>query len=181
MYAAAVMCALASLMVADAPKEKPFKPTAVFRGTHSQIKKERFVQVLSADAWKKLWQEHRGKENRFTESDQELDVDFDWDYVIGISTGNADWCSLVPRIRDKEVVIGYRGESHQTEGGPLGHSKPPTPEELEREKKELAQAPYAFIILPRTIQSVAIEQNVQRMLGEPPLWKHRTRFVLPEK
>lgn len=176
MLAALFVCALT--VAEDA---KPFKPTAVFRGTHSQIKKERFVQVLCADAWKELWEEHRGKDARFTESEQELEVDFDTHYVIAIFTGSADWCSLVPRTRGNEVVLGFRGEGYQTEGGPLGRSKPPTPDEIEREKKDAAKSPYAFVALPRTVASVAIEQNVQRTLGEPPIWKHRTKFTLPAK
>ena len=174
MYGAFVMCALAPLTVADAPKEKPFKPTAVFRGSHSLIKKERFVQVLTDDAWKKLWEEHRGKANHFTESGQELEINFQTHYVVAISTGHCDWCSVNSRTRGNVLHLGFEDGVNQTEGGP---PKLTTEEQARRD----AVSPNAIIILPVSVRSVVIEQDVRSLLAGPPLWKLRTQFPAPSE
>lgn len=49
MYSALVVCTLASTLSVN---EKPYQPTAGFCGTHSQIKKERFVCVRTDEEWK---------------------------------------------------------------------------------------------------------------------------------
>ena len=178
MLAAFLACA-----VMVAPQfEKPFKPTAVFDGTHSGIKKERFVQVLDAGAWKQLWNEHRGNDAKYTETHQRFAIDFDTHYIVALFMGeNGHWCEVKSRIRGGgEVVIGFHTSFPQTEGGPLGGGAP-TAEEIAEEKKSEAMRPYAFIVLPRTVRSVAIEQDARRTLGPPAVWKHRTRFALETK
>jgi len=154
-------------------EEKPFRPTAVFDGTHSQIKKEKIVRVLTADAWKELWQEHRGKNATFTETGQSLEIDFETHYVIAIFVGNCDGCAITPRLRGDTVLIGYKGWVSQTEGR---DERTPA-----QRAKDDAMASYAFVILPRSRRTVLVEENVQRMLGEPPIWKQRVSFPAPDE
>lgn len=160
----------------DGAGEKLFRPVAVFQGTHSRITKETFRLIRTPDAWKQVWEEHRGApgKQRFTESDQALGIDFENHLVVAIFAGPCDWCDVTPRLRADTVVIGFWACVNQTEGRPLGAGgPPPDPAETAKEK---AQAPYAFVVLRKPVRTVVIEQDVRRELPSPPVWKQRTTF-----
>jgi hypothetical protein len=170
---------LAPVATAEEPKEMPYKATAVFTGTHSEIKKERFAVVYAAEVWKRLWEEHRGKENRFTESYQELEIDFETHFVVAVFAGSCDWCGINTRITSDELRVGFRAGVNQTEGGGEFGARPRTT--VERAKDE-AQAPYAFVVLPRPVRKIVIEQDVRRLIDESPVWEVRTAFpVISER
>jgi len=172
--------AFASL--AQEPKETKLKPTLVFRGTHSAIQKERIVVITDEAGWKDLWKQHRGKEYDppFTETDQELSIDFDTHYVVGVFTRECDDCVITPRMRGADVVIGFRPLWYSTEGRPpLGDVKRTEQEKAADEArvaKMVAKAPYAFIVLPKPVKTVVVEKDVRRDKSDPPLWKEVARF-----
>jgi hypothetical protein len=132
MYAAAVICAL-SIPVVD----KPYQPVIALDGSHSQIRKERFVHLLTAEEWTELWSEHRGKKQPYTETSQSPNINFKTHYAVAVFAGPCDFCSPQYCIRGEEVVIRYHPDVPQTEGGPLG-GKDPTPEVLNDLKKREA-------------------------------------------
>jgi hypothetical protein len=159
---------------------KPLQPTMVFRGTHSQIQKERFEQILTSDAWNKLWEEHRGSRSRFTESEQSLEIDYGTHYAIAIFPGASAYVSVSAFEVEETVRIRYRRFSGGSEGGPIGGTR--TPEMNEEEEKYEARRPYAFIILPRPVRQVTIEQDVRKKGSEPPpIWETRVSFPVPDK
>lgn len=169
------------LLAADGPREEKLSPPVVLSGTHSQIKKETFKLITTAADWKTAWEEHHGKytDREFTERDQSLDIDFSTHYVAAIFTGHCDWCEVTPRRRGDTVVIGFEACAYRTEGRPIGADKPDAQAEARAEReheKRRAQAPYAFIVLPKPVRTVVIEQAVRRDLITPVTWKHRVTF-----
>jgi hypothetical protein len=169
------LLALAGSSPAQEPKETALKPTLVLSGTHSAIRKERTAVVTGAAEWKELWKEHRGKEYDppFTERLQELNVDFDTHYVVALFTGPGGWCWITPRMRGGDVVIGFGGEVFSTEG------RPPELTAGEKAKQE-AEAPYTFVVLPKPVKAVVIEQDIRRSKLDPPLWKEAYRYPAPK-
>jgi hypothetical protein len=159
---------------AGIPKETKLKPTAVFAGSHSAIRYETFNVITKEEGWQRLWKEHRGAKHdpEFTETEQELDIDFDTHYVVAVFAG-VDWCEITPRLRGDVVVIGFRGVVNQTEGRlpqRSGHE----------EAKDAAKAPYAFVVLPKPVKTVVIEEDVRYRLDKPPIWEHRFLFPAPK-
>jgi hypothetical protein len=154
------------------------RPTAVFQGSHSQIKKETFRLIDTEAAWKELWKQHRGEttDRRHTEPDLALGIDFDTHCVVAVFTGNCDWCKVAPRQRGESVVIGFEACCYQIIGQPpVGTPVDPVEERARRKqgKQNKAAAPYAFVVLPRPIKTVVIEQDVRREIASPPEWKYR--------
>ncbi|MCI0699460.1 MAG: hypothetical protein L0241_00045 [Planctomycetia bacterium] len=167
------LCALAFASLADEPKETKLKPTLVFSGTHSAIRNETFNVIATKEGWEKLWKQHRGDDFRFTESQQELNIDFETHYVVAIFTGCGELCWITPRQRGDVIAIGFDFEIFSTEGRP--------PEQTEHEKtKERAASSYAFVVLPKPVKLVVIEKNFEHRRGKPPLWKEQFRFPAPK-
>lgn len=172
-------------VAAKPPEATKLHTTVVFRGTHSQIKKEAFRLVDTEAAWKELWKRHRGEptDRRYTEPDLDFDIDFNTQYVVAVFTGNCDWCKVTPRRRGESVVIGFEACHYQIIGRPpFGTPIDPVEERArrKREKQGEAAAPYAFVVLPRPITTVVIEQDVRREIAGPPEWKHRVTFPGPD-
>jgi hypothetical protein len=174
------------LVVAKELEATKLRPTAVFQGSHSQIKKETFRLIDTEAAWKELWKQHRGEATgrRYTEPELAFNIDFDTQYVVTIFTGKCDWCKVTPRQRGASIIIGYKAIGYQIIGRPpVGTPVDPEEERARRkwEKQSGAAAPYTFIVLPRPIKTVVIEQDVQRVIAGPPVWKHRVTLAGPDE
>lgn len=168
--------ALASFTLAiraEEPKETKLKPTVMLSGTHSAIRQERFEVITTQRKWEQLWKRHRGERvPHFNESSQELSIDFQTHYVVAVFTGWSAWCGVTPRQRGDTILIGYRASIWQTEGR--------QPKQTAQEKaREDALAPYSFVVLPKPVKAVIIEEDVRRSLPDPPLWEERARFPVP--
>jgi hypothetical protein len=170
-----VVCALAFVSFAEEPKETKLKPTLVFSGSHSAIRAERFELATTAKEWESLWAKHRGdaQEPLFTETSQMLSLDFETHYVIAIFTGSGEPCVFQPRQRGDIVAIGLEIEIFSTEGR--------LPSRTDHEKaKANATATYAFIVLPKPVKTVVIEENRETRRGQPPQWHERAKFPAPK-
>jgi hypothetical protein len=173
---------LVGLVISKPPTETKLKPVAVYSGTHSQIRNERFRLATTADAWKGLWELHRGNRDvrAYTEPELQLDIDFDTHYVVAMFSGSCDWCHVNTVRRGDTVVIWYKPCFWSTEGRQPGVLS--AKEKLAQEKEEQRQAalaPYVFVVLPKPVKTVVIEQNVQTRRDESPIWKHRHTFAAP--
>jgi hypothetical protein len=172
--------ALAFASLADEPeppKEVKIKPALLLAGSHSGIDRESFYVVTNEDAWKDLWAKHRGNEKtqRFTESEQYAEIDFDTHYIVAVFTPGFDGCDITPRKRGEEVVIGFRPLVYCTEGR-VGEDN-----RTEHEKaKETAVSPYVFVVLSKPVRTIVIEKDVREMKIDPPLWKEQKRFPAPK-
>ena len=168
----------AFVSLADEPKEvkeTKLKPTTIFRGSHSEIRGETFDVVTTAKEWKALWSKHRGeaRDPLFTETSQSLEIDFDTHYVITLFTGNGERCSLTPKLRGNTIIIGFCHEVFSTEGR--------SPDRTDHEKaKENAAAEYVFILLPKPVRTVVIEEDIEFRRNQPPRWTERAKFPTPK-
>jgi hypothetical protein len=172
-----VLGALALASLADEPKETKLKPTTVFRGSHSDIRGEEFHVITTAKEWDKLWRKHRGdaRDPLFTETSQSLEIDFETHYAVAIFTGSGERCSLTLRQRGDEVVIGFGFEIFSTEG-----RSPDMPRTDHEKAKDRAAAEYVFILLPKPVKTVVVEQDRQQRRNNPPDWIERAKFPAPK-
>jgi hypothetical protein len=168
------------------PRETKLKPTVIFTGTHSAIQHETFDLIATESGWKELWKKHRGEEFNplFTETFQELEIDFETHYVVVIFTGrgSGEGCEITARQRGDVVFVGFKPWFYQTEGRPPITAEDPLPRTpdfraIHDEAKSAAKAPYAFVVLPKPVKTIVIERNVQSELGRPPVWN--LRFLFP--
>ena len=184
MIARALICwialnTLTCTSFAEEPKVTRIKPTVVLDGTHSAIRREKVVLVTGEVGWKDVWAEHRGKEHdpAFTEQNQTLSIDFDTHYVVAIFTGCDSGLVVTTFARGDDVLVRFVANGYQTEGRPLGSEDKRT---AHQKAKEAAVADYCFVVLPKPVKTIVIEQDVRRELPSPPLWKERFRFPAPK-
>ncbi|MBP3960719.1 hypothetical protein J8F10_36310 [Gemmata sp. G18] len=173
---------LATASLAGEPKETKLKPTLVLRGSHSAIRKERFVVVTQEREWKELWAQHRGKEADppFTERDQELSPDFDIHFVVAVFVGCDASLSVETFMRGDEVLLHVSARGYQTEGRLPGQVDGLSKRTAHQEAKDEAVADYCFIVLPKPLKTVVVETDVRRQLDLPPQWKEQVRFHVPQ-
>jgi hypothetical protein len=171
------VCALAFAALAEEPKETKLKPTAVFRGSHSDIRGEEFHVITTAKEWDKLWHKHRGdaRDPLFTETSQSLEIDFETHYAVAIFTGSGERCWITPKQRGDEVVIGFGFEIFSTEG-----RSPDMPRTDHEKAKDRATAEYVFILLPKPVKTVVVEEDRKQRRNAPPDWTERAKFPAPK-
>jgi hypothetical protein len=174
LIALAVRCssAFAEPLPTKEPKLTDLKPTLVLRGSHSAILKEQFLVVTEEVKWKELWQEHRGKDPKFTEKRQELTLDFKTHYLVAIFTGDDSGLSASAITRGEEVLIRFSAFGTQTREGEVDKRT------AHEKAKDDAIAQYAFLILPKPIKTVVFERDCREQLDHPPLWKEKARIPL---
>lgn len=167
-----IACALASLIAtsAEEPAVRLLKPCVVITGTDSHVAEHRYHRITSADDWMRLWQEHKAQ--KVTDQyDMYYDpltlplIDFDGYMVIGIFQGNG-WNSAGLRAvsiseENNRIIFRFDEKSYQTSGLNGGGQK---------------VAAYGFFVLPRSTKPVVLEENVQGLIGKPPVWKERITF-----
>jgi hypothetical protein len=169
--------ALALASLAEEPKETKLKPTTAFRGSHSAILEEQFVIVTEEAEWKELWKKHRGdgRDQRSTETVQELTIDFDTHYLVAGFGGHHSSLIVTPFARGDAVLIRFSAHGSQFR---------PQPPELDKrpefvKAKEQAGGDYCFVVLPKPAKTVIIEKDVREQLDHSPLWKEQKRFPAP--
>jgi hypothetical protein len=179
---AAALCVPVLAAPADEPKDKneketKLKPTVVYRGSHSAILKEDFKVVTTQAAWERVEKQHRGESTRFTETLQDLQVDYDTHYVVAVFAGGSGWrkwCKVTALARGEAIVLRVESGGCQTVVGyEEGWSE-------EKKARWYSTAPYVFVVLPRPVKTIVIEKDVRSQLGDPPLWKEQKRFPAPK-
>jgi hypothetical protein len=137
-------------------------------GRESKIIKQEFARVTSHEEWSRLWRRHVGA----GENDMEA--------AIGLPKIDFDRCM---------VVAFFRGQSMNTNGEGLSEA-----EEVDGtlrlrfdsygfqtasfngEDQGVKGHSYGFWVLPKSKKPVLIEENVQDLIGKPPIWKEKTRL-----
>lgn len=161
---------------ADLPRE--VIPVVVWTGTDSQQTKESFVRCCSATDWQATWAAHLGYK-KYTHPPACPDVDFQSYMVIAVFRKTSD-------IRVSEVVeegecvhFRYHPCGNQTVFVPSPGSGPVKILEAGRSEVD-PNKPYllsfAFAVLPRCNKVIIVEEDVQDVIGNPPVWKERTTF-----
>lgn len=148
--------------VEGTPAAAPAKPTiirpyVVWSGPHSQVGQTSYSRVTTAEDWRNLWQQHRAGEAP--------QVDFEQCMVLAIYQGATQNCKgiKVTSVLDEKdkLTVRFVGEWYQT-----GDTAD-------------AVTPYGLFLLPKSAKPVVIEENVQSLIGQAPVWKLRAQFDAP--
>jgi len=167
-----IVCSLAGLYAATArePAGKPLKPCVVITGADSHVVQRQYHRITSTNNWTRLWQKHK-TEKVTDQYDLYYDpltlplIDFDRYMVIAIFQGSgwnsAGLTAVSISEEDNRIIFRFDDKSYQT-GGPDGGGK--------------KVAVYGFFVVPRSSKPVVLEENVQGILGKPPVWEKRITF-----
>jgi hypothetical protein len=153
---------------AAAAKEE-VKPALVeFLGADGKITNGEFVRVTDSAAWLELWAKHTGLDKeKLAWSDATPKVDF-------------TRCMVVAYFRGK--TVNTRGEELQAaeEGdGTLRlrfRSSGYQSASFSGEDHGVAAVSYGIWVLPRNTKAIVIEEDVQSLIGKPPVWKEQKTF-----
>ena len=141
---------------------KELRPAVALYGRDSGIKARRYERLQTQQALTEVWVTHRGRARPATNPPL---VDFATFEVIAVFDGegwNSDGIQVVEMADEAEVRrVRFQHYSFQTEG-PNGGG--------------VRVTPFGFFVVPKTTLPVILEENVQNMIGEPPVWKERTRW-----
>lgn len=155
----------------EVPAAKQIKPCVEINGADSHLAIRRYFRITSNELWTRVWQIHHGMKLTDPQNQRHHPltfptIDFDNYMVIGIFQGEGKNCTGLTAFsiseEDTRIVFRYDENSYQTIG-PVG------------EEGDTVTA-YGFFVLPRSSKPVVIEENVQRYLGKPPIWKERITF-----
>lgn len=136
---------------------RPIEVVSEWSGANSRIEERTYVRISSEKEWEKLWERHLETERP--------DVDFSRAMVIGIFKGkgmNSDGVVIASVAEDDDTIrFRFDDASYQTMG-PGGGGRKVTA--------------YGLFALPRSGKPVVLEENVQGLLGHPPVWRERARL-----
>jgi len=168
---------------AEEPTGRTLRPSVTISGAHSHVTIRRYHRVTSAELWRRIWQEHMGKswqERRERVAQRRTDpndlsepltfpmIDFENYMVIGIFDGEGHNCTALTVVsvyeEDKRIVLRYKRELYQTMA------------RVGTGVKGDKTTAYGLFVVPRSVKPVVVEENVQNILGDPPLWQECMRF-----
>jgi len=147
------------------------RPCVVLTGADSLVKSPGYVRVESEKEWASVWHHHKGVEET-KEHDAFFNplglpgIDFDRYMVIAVFCGsgwNSAGVTVASLTEERErLLLRFQGKWYQT-AGPDGGGRP--------------ACAYGFLVLPRTEKTVVLEENVQHLIGGPPVWKERASLA----
>jgi len=163
-----MICFTAPLIQAEEETAgKEFKPYVTLSGIDSAVQERSYFRIMSQNDWIMVWKKYKG----FPES-AKLDllrefhdlpiVDFEKCMVIAIFKGagaNSAGIFAVKVVEGNDhILLRFDDKSYQTIG--------------QANKVNV----YGFFILPVSTKNVILEENVQNLIGQPPVWKERAKF-----
>ena len=146
------------------------RPCVTITGAYSHVSERSYHRITSEEQWTRVWQKHKGQKE-----DERYDlyynplglpfVDFDGYMVIAIFQGSSWNSAGLKAVSISEevnrIVFRFDDKSYQT-AGPDGGGKKVTV--------------YGLFVVPRSAKAVILEENVQGLIGKPPVWKERITF-----
>jgi hypothetical protein len=136
------------------------QPLVVISDDNSHVAIPALEVVRTRDAWRRVWATHVGKDVDSVDAPT-MDVDFDRCMVVATFRGqkvNTSKVSIESIARDEGTLrIRLSDVGYQSSG--KGESK----------------RPFAFVVLAKSDDGVVVEENVQRYLGRPPVWREWLR------
>lgn len=168
--AACGLLGLAGLIGQGAGPAPESRPAAVtIAGSYSKVTKHRVERITTPQRWKDVWKEHMGDraEKGALGWDRWPLIDFDRYMVVAVFAGTATNIEAweVESVVDLPDVLRVRYDAVSFQTASFGG-----------EDKGSATTPYGFFILPRSARELVMEENVQNLIGKPPLWKEKHRF-----
>ncbi len=163
---------LASLTKCSAQENSATKPLVSFSGSHSQIDQPSYQLFTSAKDWTNLWLRHTGaaaaeKHDDFYNPAGVPEINFDKCMVVAVFSGKSKNIAGIETASYTEnagqIKLRIRAKGYQT-GGPPGADNGDD------------VTSYGLFVVNRTPGVVVIEQDVQDLRGQPPIWKEVARF-----
>lgn len=155
-------CATVPPPQGQAEQGKELRPAVALYGRDSGIKATRYERLQTQEALAEVWGTHCGKARPATNPPL---VDFAAFEVIAVFEGegwNSNGIRVVEMADEAEVRrVRFDHYGFQTDGPDGGG---------------VEVTPFGFFVVPKTTLRVILEENVQNMIGEPPVWKERTRW-----
>lgn len=187
----------------DALEWTPAQPAVSFVGSYSKIKERTLDRIADRESWNALWAKHVGEDAERDTYDELVypRIDFEHYMVIALFNGegwNARGMYLIETAEvNGEFHVRFDISTYQTMSmevhEPIIIEGEMTPEKMaeaarqsmeeEQAKREAAKETdpnysnaYGMFVLPRTDKPVVLFENVQGLIGEPPIWKERQRI-----
>lgn len=170
---------------ASEPDLEKFTPTAILYGSHSGITDRQIFFVTNEDDWNRVWTDHRSGGEKYTETRQHIGIDFEKQFIVAIFTGRKnshEYLYATVHRGKNELVVRFGDELVSTEGIRFPNPNPGCgPERLKEfelaRKKRNAEASYAFVILPKPVTRIVVEEECFTSRKDPPRRKVVTTYV----
>lgn len=146
-------------------QEVEVKPYMTLRGSDSKVLTREYRLVSSQSEWDALWQRHTGTLGT-SERQRGFKVDFGACRVIAVFQGKG-WNSR-----------GVMGTLHQTDGELRLRFDDLSYQTVGLDGGGVRVSAYGFFVVPRSFERVVLQENVQGIIGEPPVWKSRGTLTL---
>jgi len=154
------------LGIAAAQEARETQPYVTLAGAASSIATREYHRITTREELVKVWSRHVGadpaRHDEFYNPAGVPDVDFTRCMVIAVFGGECfNSAGIYPVSVAEEadpLVLRFDHRSYQT--GPKGRRA----------------TPFGFFFVPRSTKKLRLEENVQNIIGEPPVWKERARF-----
>ena len=138
------------------------RPMVSIYGPQCAIGTARYERLRTQEQLSEAWGRHLGKARSHREPPL---VDFAACEVIAVFAGegwNSDGIQVVEMLEDAVVRrVRFDHYGYQTEGPGGGGVR---------------VSAFGWFVVPKTELVVVLEQNVQNLIGEPPVWKKRARL-----
>lgn len=167
MLGAAMGLAGQAAQIAQAPGKVPF---VSWTGPHSAIQESRYARVRDQKDWEKLWLEHTGQPAPAGVGvPAGPEIDFGRCEVVACFRGKSKNSNgeRVMAIDDltEFVRIRFDSASYQTASFQPGV-----------EDRGVDCVPFGIWLVERTNKAIVVEENVQSVIGAPPVWREQKRF-----
>ena len=144
------------------------KPAVWWLGSDSKVETGRIELIADAARWEAVWKEHRGDRVEKNANGFETwpQVDFATQCVLAVFDGKGKNSNgfFPAGIEDlgSHVRLRYDEGAFQTASfnGP---------------DSGIATTSYGFMVFPRPVKTLVLEENVQNLIGGPAEWKERKR------
>jgi len=171
LFAAMVPSSPPEATAEDVPAPVPVYVT--WRGAHSRLAEKRQYRITTEKEWVDLWLRHVGHKPKGTQYDLWKNpanvphVDFGRCMIVAVFQGQS-WNSAgvtAESVAEEGDCLRFRcdDDSYQTAG-------------INGDGGGIRVTAYGMFVLPRSTKPLALEENVQGLLGELPVWKERQRF-----
>jgi len=152
------------------PKRLP-KPLVTFRGEHSKVDERRYLRVKDAETWASLWCEHTGQPapkggyGWFYNEQRVPLVDFEQCLVVAVfggKRGNTAGYRVEQVLDGEQLTIRFDANGYQT-----------AIIDPDNDEAEPPSTPFGMFVLPKTVKKIALEENIQSRINQPPKWQLR--------
>lgn len=137
-------------------------PIASFTGASTGVRETGWVRVTSQEALTELWGEHAQVEWQHVPG---LAVDFERCIVLAYFQPDSTNASGVTIESIESVDAGLRVRYDVVHYQTMSIGEEPD--------RGVASAPFGFFVVDRYEGPLVFEENVQGIIGQPPVWRHR--------